>query len=226
MNMKKLYYLGITALFLFAFIFQASALDVAQQIEQQTGINPEKIQDLPKSPEEIKETYLKQEWSELVAKNKILAPIHSFFLKISPVFLVLFGENYSLSLILLGVIILWVYVALELTTLIKTIDMLNPWAIRGIAVGISIILAQVGVYRTIITLINKILYANELWWMRLIILVAFVVAAIILDKLTKVLEVQIKQAKINAKNKALETEIIKQKEFIRGMKSGTNILQE
>lgn len=231
MNMEKralsmLLMFTTAAILLIAFISQISALDAASLIEEKTGVNPEKIQDIPQTTQEIKETYLKQSWIELIEKNKYLGPVHNFLLKLSPVFLVLFGENYSISLVLLMVMCLWFYVAMELTSVLGSFQVLNAWASTGIACLISIILAQVGAYRALITLIGNIVYSKELWWMRLLIILAFVIAGFILHYLTKIFEKQIKLSKASAKSKAVESELETQKEFIKGIKEGSKLIDQ
>ncbi|HVY01536.1 MAG TPA: hypothetical protein VHA12_02115 [Candidatus Nanoarchaeia archaeon] len=215
-------FLAISAL-LVALILQVSALDASSLIEEKTGVNPEKLQDIPQTTQEIKETYLKQSWIDLIEKNKYLGPAHNFLLKISPVFLILFGENYSISLVLLLVMCLWFYVAMELTSLIGAFQVLNAWACTAIACGVSIILAQIGAYRSLVTLLGNLVYAKELWWMRLMIILALVVAGFIIHYLTKTFEKQIKLSKAAAKTRSVENEIETQKEFIKGLKEGSSI---
>jgi len=197
------------------------AADSAQQvIGQQIGVD---LKTIPTTPAEAKDALLKQQWSELIANNKYLGPVHRFFSTISPVFLVLFGENYSLSPTLLLVIVLWFYVAMELTILFNGIGMLNSWANRGIAVGCSIVLAQVGVFRGIGLFLSNLIYSPALWWARLLAAIGLVVGLFILHYIMKLVEKQLKTAKEAGKKETLKEELEKGRAFREGLEEGSKL---
>src|SRR3989338_3842042 len=64
------------------------------------GLSPEEVE---KTQEKVegKWDYLAREWKNIFLKNKFVSAIDSFFTKISIVFRILFGMEYSMSLVLL-----------------------------------------------------------------------------------------------------------------------------
>src|SRR3989338_6576000 len=78
-----------------------------------SGLSPEEVE---KTQENIegKWDYLAREWKNILLKNKFVSAIDGFFTKISFVFRILFGMDYSMSLVLLIAIILWFYFLINL----------------------------------------------------------------------------------------------------------------
>src|SRR3989338_4755365 len=99
MSNKKLLFL-IAFLLMSFLLIQAKAAEIDEETCLPSTIK--NISDVGKklTDEEARAGYLKQEWTKLILKNKVLAALNSFFTKISIVFRVLFGMPYSISLTL------------------------------------------------------------------------------------------------------------------------------
>jgi len=214
--MKRTFLFIILSLFLIGFITQVHG-DTSPQgmIAQQLGVSTDQINNIPQTPEQAQDLFLKQAWSDLISKNVYLGPVHRFFISISPVFLFLFGENYSLSPTLLAIIVIWCYDVMEVSIIVDSFGFLNSWVSKVIAVGISIILAQVGFYRWLITSLANIVYAPELWWVRLLIGVGIILGLFILHFIVKMFESQMKANKKAARVNKIEDEVKKEEAFIQ-----------
>ena len=197
-----------------------SAQDI---ISQQTGISQNTLNNIPQTPQQAQDMFLKQAWGEIIANNKYLGPVDRFFSSVSMVFVILFGEGYSLSPTLLGVIILWAYVAMESTIILNGIGALNPWINRGLSIALSIVLAQIGAFRGIVSLLGSLIYSQETWVLRIVAALGFFVALFILHYISKIVGIKLNKAKENAKEKNIEGEIKNEKEFIKGIKEGSKI---
>ena len=73
-------------------------------VNAQLNVNPDDLEKL--NPEVIKDKaeakwdYLQKEWKSIILKNESFAKTDALFIKGNIIFLVLFGEGYSISLIL------------------------------------------------------------------------------------------------------------------------------
>jgi hypothetical protein len=223
--MKRTFLILASLLFVSFFAYTVHAADnsAAQAVGQQLGVSTDQLNNIPTSPQELKDNLLKQSWADLIEKNKYLGPVNSFLNSISPVFVVLFGESYSLSPALLLVIILWFYVTMELTIFLNGLGMLNSWANRGIAAGISILLAQAGLYRGIGLFLENLVYSPDIWYVRIIIALGLGVGLFILHYIMKLIEKQLKLSKKNAQQETLKQEVEKEKIFIENLKEGSKL---
>jgi len=70
-----------------------------------------KIDSIPKTPDEIRNRYLNQEWNIIISKNKIIGPIHNFFVANPGMFIVIFKEPYSFSSLFFATVFLWILIA-------------------------------------------------------------------------------------------------------------------
>src|SRR3989344_5498379 len=89
----------------------------------QSAVDPEKsiddfrdkIDDLPRDSEQIKDQYLTQEWSKFIENNKVLGPVHKSFIAYPLPFIIIFGEPYNLSIIFIVVVFLWIFAVYLIT---------------------------------------------------------------------------------------------------------------
>ncbi|MBI2124233.1 hypothetical protein HYT92_00420 [Candidatus Pacearchaeota archaeon] len=167
------------------------------------GLSPEEVE---KTQEKVegKWDYLAREWKNIFLKNKFVSATDSFFTKISIVFRILFGMEYSMSLVLLIVIILWFYFLINLLQMHRYFSIFSGWVNYIISFGLVIIMAQVKVLEKIAQFfVWLILGIISSWWFSLIITAVLIVVLVILYKFNKSFA---KQTAANRKRMKIEEE--------------------
>ncbi len=177
--MKKIGVLFI-CLFLILIItqsFNIQAQDIKESLEEaeeklQEGV--EKVEDIKEILQEGKWDYLGKEWKEILLKIKSVSAIDTFLTKISIVFVILFGEPYSLSLTLLLIIILWGYFFFKFSEILSDYSIFSSSIAMIIGAAFTIILAQLQILRKIVEFFKWLVFTQEAnIWRFLIILGIF-----------------------------------------------------
>ena len=82
------------------------------------------------SEEERREEYLKQEWTKILAKNKVLSPIlfytDKFFSFFNPLWKYTFGLEFSWSWAFIFSIIIWIILIILIYSPVKSLSEVNP----------------------------------------------------------------------------------------------------
>jgi len=191
--------------------------------QQQTGISPENI---PKSPEEIKELYLRQEWSNFIAKIPIIGSIHNFFLTHPLPFKILFAYPYEISLTFFLIFILWIFLVAGAADIINASGFTkNPISFL-IGLAFSVILSQIGALKGIVLFTLNIIYAKETWWIRLILWLTFFVMLVVIFYFEKILGQQIRKGIKARKERELKEEEEEHEEYIKGAEEGRKIKEK
>lgn len=179
--MKKIGVLFI-CLFLFLILIQSSnipAQDIGESLEEgkeklQEGVD--KVEDIKEKLEEGKWDYLGKEWKEIFLTSKIVSSIDSFLTKINIVFVVLFGESYSLSLTLFLVISLWFFFFFKFSEIFTDWTSFSSTTAMVIGLCFTIILAQFQILRKIVEFFGWLVFSQESnIWRFLIMLIIFLV---------------------------------------------------
>jgi len=165
------------------------------------GLSPEEVE---KTQEKIegKWDYLAMEWKNIFLKNKFVSAIDSFFTQISIVFRILFGMEYSLSLTLLIVIILWFYFLINIAKILTYFSTFSSSVSFVISLALAVILAQFKVYEKIAQFFIWLIFGDKPWWLSLIITIILVVVLVLLYQLNKGFARQ-----IAARRKAMKKEM-------------------
>lgn len=199
------------------------AAQASDLIEQQTGFNPNEVK---QDAQQLKEEYLKKNWGELIAKNRVIGPIHNFFTAISPVFRVLFGMPYSLSLILLVVVLLWIYVVTKVDSALHAAGFMSRPVQIVTAVATGILLAQIRIFQFIAVWVEGIIVSQELWWMRLILIVVVVVVAFIIHYMAQMTIRLIRAKHMQGRELEREETLDEMKDFVRGVAAGRKAVRK
>jgi len=183
--MKKIGVLIFLCLIFFAQVVYAEGIlgDLEEKIE---GIEDTK-ENIEEGLENIKETkgdYLWEKWTSVFLNNKVVSLADSFFQKINFLFVVLFSENYSFSLTLFFIIILWFYFFFKLSEILTDYSTFSSFVATAIGFGLVIIMAQLKFFRVIVESLEWLVFSSEGWWLRLIIFVVIVFILIFLYKLS------------------------------------------
>jgi len=183
--MKKIGVLIFLCLIFFA------QLVYAESLADSLGDKVEAVQDakgnIEGAVDEIKETkwdYLGEELKGRFLENKFISGIDGFLQKINFVFVVLFGENYSLSLTLFFIIILWFCFFFKLSEILSDYSAFSLPIATAIGFGLAIIMAQLKIFRVMVEFFGWFVFSQEAVWWRIIAFVGVVLVLVFLYKLS------------------------------------------
>jgi len=233
--MKKIGVLYLLMLVLLSILFlNIFAVSIKAQLSD-TGLpsglegDVEKIQNLTEKGQEIIEKtkeqesrdYLFQEWKKMFLGNKFVSVMDSFLTKISFVFVVLFGEPYSLSGMLLIMIILWFYLFLKFSEIFRNFTPFSEIISWIIGLGITIIMAQTQALRKITEWLVLLTFYKEGSWYRFFIIVGIIVALFLIYYFTSAFGKTFKEQKEKAEIEKEKAELKAGAKISRGMIEGT-----
>lgn len=171
-------------LLFFAQVVSADILDSIEEKVEGIGDTKENIEEGVEKIKETKWDYLGEKWKTIFLRNKVVSVVDGFFQKINIVFVVLFGENYSLSLTLLFIVILWFYSFFKLSEILTDYSTFSSSVATLIGLGFSIIMAQLKFFRVLVESFGWLVFSQEAWWLRLIIFIVIGFVMIFLYKLS------------------------------------------
>lgn len=177
---KRVCIIFILGLLLLPLILNFVASQISQiESENIFGITPDSGVKLTQ-----KWDYLGKEWKTILMQNSIVKGIDSFFQKINAVFLVLFGIDYSMSLVLFLTVFLWLYLFFILLNILG-----NTLFSKGVALiisfGIAIGAAQIKLFQMPVNLIIGVFFGEKPWWMKLIVGIAILAVLAVIFVLQK-----------------------------------------
>jgi hypothetical protein len=154
---------------------------------------------------EEKWDYLGNEWKNILLKNKVIFALDSFFTKISIVFHILFAQPYSMSLILLGIIFLWLFVFLDSGNLIRAWGIVGEGLFPYLASFVlAVAIAWTTAFENIIILLGRLAFAPEHWWTRTLTIVFIILGFVVLQYLSRLMSGLLKGRKEDLKKRATE----------------------
>jgi hypothetical protein len=175
----------LLAIFLITIQSKNVAAENAPQPAYPFGLNPEKIQDLPQTPEEasnVTTTYLKQEWTKILDKTqagKVILKISDFLTYLNFFWKPVFGIEYSLSWAFIFSIAIWailfylVFGPLTAITKNKIVSIIGGFCIASL-VGTA------GIIKKAVDLLGFVIANTWIAWISLVIaiLIMFLIGAL------------------------------------------------
>ncbi len=167
---KSLIVLFLLALLLLFLVRAQTGLPSQEELQNDPVVNA--TQKLQESIEEKKWEYLSEQWKEILLKNKYISGVNDLFRKINFVFLILFGQNYELSLTLFIVFLLWIFFLFIFWNVFSTYAPFSKGVSFVIGLGFVVVLAQIKLLNLFATVIFKIIFFKEgIWkWISLILI--------------------------------------------------------
>jgi len=139
---------------------------------------------------------LLESWKQSILQNEFVAGINSFLTNINVVFIILFGENYSMSLFMFFVIVFWVFFLLQIAGILRMTSIFSKGVSWIIAVGLTIVLAQVKLYSTLSNLLfNNSFILNAEPWVGALVYVGIIILLVFLGSVSKLVEKKIEKNK-------------------------------
>lgn len=218
-----------TLLLSIVLISTSSAESPISGLEDQASNINEKVNNIPRSQEDIKNEirnkYLKEDWSEFMSKIKIIGQVHNFFIANPLIFQILLNEKYGFSLTFFGISILWIFFFILIYNTLKYL-LPSKSAILALS-GIScIIISHLGVINFIVHFIFHIIYAQETWWIRVFLWLFVGIILFLIFNTNKIFSTIMKQLKKSKEKTKIEQKIAESEAFIEGAKEGKKIVDD
>ncbi|HJO15043.1 MAG TPA: hypothetical protein QGG70_03260 [Candidatus Pacearchaeota archaeon] len=160
--------------------------------------------------------YLISQWKDQLLGNENIAAVNAVFAENDLIFRILFGVPYELSLTMFFIIALWFCVLLGLPDIIDSIDFFNKISSWIVSLLVVIILAQAQFFRVIVNLTDRLLFAPENGWIRLILGIIIFFIFVYIYYVEKIVGKYFNQLKKKRKDKeAEENPIAKQLEQVQ-----------
>jgi len=143
------------------------------------GVVGLEVDDIGKTVEEKKNDFLGAQWKEVLLNTKVVSGIDGFFQKISIVFKIILGVDYSFSLVVFFAFLAWIIFIVTADNFIKAFSTFSKWISSLLALLIVTIFAQLQALVFVAqAFINIISFKDGVWeWVGfgLVILLVFVV---------------------------------------------------
>ena len=160
--------------------------------------------------------YLISQWKDQLLGNENIAAVNAVFAENDIIFRILFGVPYELSLTMFFIIVLWFCVLLGLPDIIDSIDFFNKISNWIVSLLVVIILAQAQFFRVIVNLTDRLLFAPENGWIRLILGIIIFFIFVFIYYVEKIVGKYFNQLKKKRKDEeAEENPVAKQLEHIQ-----------
>lgn len=205
--MKKIgvLFLGILLLgFLSNVLLAVDADNIQDDLEEKIEKAEDASEKINEFTENDKWDYLSKEWKKVLLENKFVSSVNSFLSKINLVFIVLFGEDYNLSLVFLFVIIFWVFFLINFNVIFRDYSAFSGSIAGAIAFALTVVGAQFGFYRKFSEIVFKLIFYKEGIW-GWIFIILFLIALGVIIALNKYFG---KQVKLNREREFKEQEKI------------------
>ncbi len=176
---------------IFLLISFVSAQDISDIRESAEGVQ-EKIDEVKSFGDEERWEYLSQKWQEALLKNKYVSYADNLFKKGNIAFLIILGQEYSLSFTFFMVIIVWIFIFFALSSLIGNVSSFSNHVNSLFALGMTVISAQIGIFRSISNFIFKVMFYKEgiwPWVSSVLIIILFVILGRLSSLLGKKLKI-------------------------------------
>ena len=212
-------------LFIFSILFfgfvSAQLGNIESQIEDVAGNLENNITKIKEFTEGSKWDFIGAQWKEYLLKNKAIAGVDAFFTKINPIFLFLFARDWSISLGMLFVFMLWLFTLLSAYWFASAYA-LKMWQSWLISLGGAIFLAHLRIFNLLASISEKIILYKVGYWWRLSIFVLIVFLIHVYLFVSKFLSKQIKLSRQKEKQENLEGEVNKGKVFRESLQTASN----
>ena len=216
--MKKMVLFALV-IFLLSFFISVSNLVLAADIPgMPSGLQPDKAAEAGEQAK-TKWDYLNQEWKNMTLKNPVVSAVNSFFTETSIVFRILFGVPYSFSFMLLVIIFFWLWLMLKTAELARLSIGMRSSISYFFGAFVSIVFAQLQIFRIFADLLFDLVMTREAWWARLIVVLIILGALIFISYLSKLLPAWLRKKQHQLRQGALEATESRMDKFFKAVKN-------
>lgn len=204
-------------LFIFG-TFSIHALDSSGIEGQAQGVQ-EGVAKTQEQIDEIKTTFLGEQWRELFLRNRVISSVDSFFHKINVVFVILFARSYSFSLEMFFAFLIWLFTFLWMPKMAGVF--VNGKGIKYL-IGLlaTIVVAQLQVFNELSKVMVKIMFYRTSTAWSVAMFIFLVVALFAYLVVSNIIAKAMKKAKEEREKRKQEHEIKILKERDKGINKG------
>jgi len=224
MKKRVLFLLLILLLSQLIFIYAQETPQIPEGLEDLQNIGEKTEGILSKFNNEESRNYLINEWKQMLLKNEFVSAMNSFFTEISPVFIFLFGESYSLSGTLAIIIFLWFFLFFNFGGIFSDFLPLSKIVAWILAFGLIVISAQLGILKKIAEFFVWLVFikGGGIWMiiMLIFVIVAFILVYVLRSNFGKIFSKQKEQMKKQEREAKLEAGSKIAEGLLEGAKEG------
>ncbi|MGV8142747.1 MAG: hypothetical protein ACP5NS_03880 [Candidatus Pacearchaeota archaeon] len=216
----KLLFILFSFLLSFGFVI-AQLGGVEDQIKDTSENLENNITAIKEFTEKDNWNFIGSQWKEFLLKNKSVVLVDSFFTKINPLFLFLFARDWSLSLGMLFVFLLWLFTLLSAYSYASAYD-LKKWQCWLASIAGVMFFAHIRLFNVMSAVFEKILlYRAGFWWsfFSWTLVVILIYSYLFINKF---FSKRIKLAREKDKQERLENEVDKGKVFRENLQRASN----
>ena len=236
-NMKKGWIILLSLVLLFSIIFLIK-LNVVKAQDEMPGLpistgQMEQIENLSNSLPN-KWEYLQKEWKTILTKNKVMNAIDSFMNKKIPswTFRILFGNWWNIEYLptIIGVMLLWIFCFVGLANL--GIGWRMPTKNQELSGFLSYVLAflvtwgiaNLHIFYNVVVWLGKLIFQVTNPWIRFAYFLLVIVGLVFFVSMADALGKASKKKNEQAKEEELEQKVEKADKYLRGVKTGKNMV--
>ncbi len=203
--------------------FVSADTSSTQALQDQLNSAQQTANNIQQTADSIRNQYLSQEWSNVIAKIPVIGQIHSFFMTNQLIFIVLFNEQYSISLTFFLTLLFWMFLLVISYKILKVYFPQSGWKALIISIGIAILVAQATLLKVITASVLKIIMNQQVWWIRLIMWFSIFIILVIFYYIDATISSKIKAVRAAKKRAELERSVSEAKAFVKGVKEGQDL---
>lgn len=163
-------------------------------------------------------SFLSGEWKEFFLKNPAIQKVDSALQQLNSIFVVLFARDYSLSLEMLIVLMLWVFTLLSIPGYFYFIEQQPLRWLAGLA-G-TVIIAHLQVFNYLTTVAIKVIFYRTAWYWSLITFVVLIGMIVGYLYLNRYISGYLQAAREANKKRGLETNVKRIEAFQKAQSRG------
>ena len=178
------------------------------------------VKELERFTQEKRWEYLGEKWKEILLKNKVIFAVDKFFTKINIVFVILFGRDWTFSLGMFLVFLIWFYVLILSYHHFEFVFWENELFRLIGGFGVTIILAQLGLYNFISQKVMDIAFKDWSLLTKVLVYLAVLVAFFAVAYANRLADKAMKESKEKEEKHKLKHKVETQEEFQEGLEKG------
>lgn len=129
------------------------------------------------------------QWKDFLLNQSAFAGVNSLLTKGNTFFSILFGQPYSFSLNFLFAVMFWIFLFHYMSTILVTFSMFSPAVAIVLALGLTVILGQFGVFHGLSTGLVKILFDSTTgkprWILFVVVFLGYFILTVLAKRITK-----------------------------------------
>jgi Sec-independent protein translocase protein TatA len=158
----------------------------------------------PDEAQEISSAYLRQEWGRFISDKPYIGAVYNFLKTNSQIFEIFIGMPFDLSFAFILALALWIIAFIQIYKALKLVEILNKVQTLIVSILITVIVAQLALFKLISLSVSSLVFAPSNWWMRFFLILVTIVVIVLVKKIPSIMMNIINEKKKEAAQAAEE----------------------